>query len=301
MILEFGARDDLPMRIAVSATAESITATLGPLVGGRWPTCSATTWCSASRIGFLAAACCPADRRGEGAPHRPPRRRSTAAGRSRKMRLTMSIEARLMARLRGQTRPHGAIMRHIFVGVGPVKRRWRRPSASTEPRPTTVRAPVSSRRQRRGHPVVDGEPAVTFELPLLTTPLLETERLILRLHRAEDVPAIQATFSATGSRGAATCLAKVPLARSGTTVAEANVARGAGSRRASAAMQLYRAITACDVRRRRADPGPGSIYVWDVMWMDAAGVSQQRQGSPSTPGHLPRPDHGEGQAAERPG
>ena len=34
MILEFGSRDDLPMRIAVSATAESITATLGPLVGG---------------------------------------------------------------------------------------------------------------------------------------------------------------------------------------------------------------------------------------------------------------------------
>jgi len=35
MILEFGARDDLPMRIAVSATAESITATLAPLVGGQ--------------------------------------------------------------------------------------------------------------------------------------------------------------------------------------------------------------------------------------------------------------------------
>ena len=34
MILEFGDRDDLPMRIAVSATAESITATLGPLIGG---------------------------------------------------------------------------------------------------------------------------------------------------------------------------------------------------------------------------------------------------------------------------
>ena len=34
MILEFGSRDDLPMRIAVSATAESITATIGPLVGG---------------------------------------------------------------------------------------------------------------------------------------------------------------------------------------------------------------------------------------------------------------------------
>jgi MFS family permease len=35
MILEFGKRDDLPMRIAVSATAESITATLGPLLGGQ--------------------------------------------------------------------------------------------------------------------------------------------------------------------------------------------------------------------------------------------------------------------------
>ena len=34
MILEFGSREELPMRIAVSATAESITATLGPLVGG---------------------------------------------------------------------------------------------------------------------------------------------------------------------------------------------------------------------------------------------------------------------------
>lgn len=34
MILEFGERRDLPMRIAVSATAESITATLGPLAGG---------------------------------------------------------------------------------------------------------------------------------------------------------------------------------------------------------------------------------------------------------------------------
>jgi MFS family permease len=35
MILEFGARDDLPMRIAVSATAEAITATLAPLIGGK--------------------------------------------------------------------------------------------------------------------------------------------------------------------------------------------------------------------------------------------------------------------------
>jgi MFS family permease len=35
MSLEFGARDDLPMRIAVSATAESLTATLAPLIGGK--------------------------------------------------------------------------------------------------------------------------------------------------------------------------------------------------------------------------------------------------------------------------
>jgi MFS family permease len=34
MILEFGTRDELPMRIAFSATAESITATAGPLIGG---------------------------------------------------------------------------------------------------------------------------------------------------------------------------------------------------------------------------------------------------------------------------
>ncbi|MDB5444696.1 MAG: permease of the major facilitator superfamily [Phenylobacterium sp.] len=34
MVLEFGGRDDLPMRIALSATAENIMATLGPLVGG---------------------------------------------------------------------------------------------------------------------------------------------------------------------------------------------------------------------------------------------------------------------------
>ncbi len=34
MILEFGHRDDLSMRIGISATAEGVTATLGPLVGG---------------------------------------------------------------------------------------------------------------------------------------------------------------------------------------------------------------------------------------------------------------------------
>jgi MFS family permease len=35
MILEFGDRDDLPMRIGLSTTAEGITATVGPLVGGQ--------------------------------------------------------------------------------------------------------------------------------------------------------------------------------------------------------------------------------------------------------------------------
>lgn len=34
MILEFGDRDDLPMRIGLSTTAEGVTATLGPLLGG---------------------------------------------------------------------------------------------------------------------------------------------------------------------------------------------------------------------------------------------------------------------------
>lgn len=35
IILEFGSRDDLPMRIALSTTAEGVTATLGPLIGGQ--------------------------------------------------------------------------------------------------------------------------------------------------------------------------------------------------------------------------------------------------------------------------
>jgi MFS family permease len=34
MILEFGHRDDLSMRIGISATAEGVTATIGPLIGG---------------------------------------------------------------------------------------------------------------------------------------------------------------------------------------------------------------------------------------------------------------------------
>ena len=56
MILEFGARDDLPMRIAVSATAESITATLGPLIGGKVADLFGYDIVFGASIGFLAAA-----------------------------------------------------------------------------------------------------------------------------------------------------------------------------------------------------------------------------------------------------
>ncbi|OIQ71172.1 major facilitator superfamily protein [mine drainage metagenome] len=34
MILEFGNRAEMPMRIAISSTAEGITASIGPLIGG---------------------------------------------------------------------------------------------------------------------------------------------------------------------------------------------------------------------------------------------------------------------------
>ena len=56
MILEFGARDDLPMRIAVSATAESITATLGPLVGGQLADLIGYDAVFGISLGFLAMA-----------------------------------------------------------------------------------------------------------------------------------------------------------------------------------------------------------------------------------------------------
>jgi MFS family permease len=56
MILEFGARDDLPMRIAVSATAESITATLGPLIGGQLADILGYDIVFGISLGFLAAA-----------------------------------------------------------------------------------------------------------------------------------------------------------------------------------------------------------------------------------------------------
>lgn len=56
MILEFGAREDLPMRIAVSATAESITATAGPLVGGVIAEAFGYDVVFTASLGFLAAA-----------------------------------------------------------------------------------------------------------------------------------------------------------------------------------------------------------------------------------------------------
>lgn len=56
MILEFGSRDDLPMRIAVSATAESITATLGPLVGGALADMLGYDVVFGISLGFLAVA-----------------------------------------------------------------------------------------------------------------------------------------------------------------------------------------------------------------------------------------------------
>ena len=55
MILEFGAREDLPMRIAVSTTAESITATAGPLVGGVVAQMFGYTVVFGASLGFLCA------------------------------------------------------------------------------------------------------------------------------------------------------------------------------------------------------------------------------------------------------
>lgn len=56
MILEFGSRDDLPMRIAVSATAESITATAGPLIGGLVAEAYGYDIVFMASLGFLASA-----------------------------------------------------------------------------------------------------------------------------------------------------------------------------------------------------------------------------------------------------
>ena len=55
MILEFGQRDDMPMRIAFSATAEGIMAAAGPLAGGIMATALGYPTVFAVSIGFLLA------------------------------------------------------------------------------------------------------------------------------------------------------------------------------------------------------------------------------------------------------
>ncbi len=56
MILEFGDRDDLPMRIGLSTTAEGLTATLGPLVGGQLADAMGYNFVFGASMGLLAAA-----------------------------------------------------------------------------------------------------------------------------------------------------------------------------------------------------------------------------------------------------
>lgn len=56
MILEFGDRDDLPMRIGLSTTAEGVTATLGPLLGGPAADLLGYDFVFGASIGLLLAA-----------------------------------------------------------------------------------------------------------------------------------------------------------------------------------------------------------------------------------------------------
>jgi MFS family permease len=56
MILEFGSRDELPMRIAFSSTAEGIMATAGPLIGGLMATAWGYPTVFWTSIGFLCVA-----------------------------------------------------------------------------------------------------------------------------------------------------------------------------------------------------------------------------------------------------
>ena len=55
MILEFGSRDDMPMRIALSSTAEGIMASAGPLVGGIMAATLGYESVFGTSIAFLAA------------------------------------------------------------------------------------------------------------------------------------------------------------------------------------------------------------------------------------------------------
>lgn len=56
MILEFGSRDEMPMRIAISATAEGIMAAIGPLAGGIMASTLGFPVVFGVSIGFLVAA-----------------------------------------------------------------------------------------------------------------------------------------------------------------------------------------------------------------------------------------------------
>ena len=56
MILEFGSRSEMPMRIAISSTAEGITASLGPLIGGFMADRLGYNMVFGVSLGFLVAA-----------------------------------------------------------------------------------------------------------------------------------------------------------------------------------------------------------------------------------------------------
>jgi MFS family permease len=56
MILEFGSRDEMPMRIALSSTAEGVMAALGPLAGGMISSAFGYSWMFSLSIAFLVAA-----------------------------------------------------------------------------------------------------------------------------------------------------------------------------------------------------------------------------------------------------
>lgn len=56
MILEFGSRDEMPMRIALSSTAEGVMGALGPLAGGMISSALGYSWMFSLSIAFLVAA-----------------------------------------------------------------------------------------------------------------------------------------------------------------------------------------------------------------------------------------------------
>jgi predicted MFS family arabinose efflux permease len=56
LVLEFGAREDIPMRLAISTTAETSVAAIGPLIGGVIATSFGFTTLIIVSIVLLAAA-----------------------------------------------------------------------------------------------------------------------------------------------------------------------------------------------------------------------------------------------------